>query len=43
MSMDSFGRYWAKPNAPLDLGIIVIFNKGDAPSKNHDVTAWPHS
>ena len=43
MSMDSLGKYWAKPKDPFDLGMMVIFNKGDAPYKNHDVTACPHS
>jgi hypothetical protein len=39
MSMDSLGKYWANPKEPFDLGIIVILSKGEAPSKNHDVTA----
>ncbi len=43
ISIDSLGKYWAKPKDPFDLGMIVILSKGDAPSKNHDVTAWPHS
>lgn len=43
ISIDSLGRYWAKPKAPFDLGTIVIFNNGEAPYKNHEVTAWPHS
>lgn len=43
ISIDSLGKYWAKPKDPFDLGMIVIFSKGEAPYKNHDVTAWPHS
>lgn len=43
INIDSFGKYWANPKAPFDLGTIVIFNNGDAPYKNHEATAWPHS
>lgn len=39
----SLGKYWANPRAPLEWGMIVTFNKGDAPSKNQDTTAWPLS
>ena len=41
--VDSFGKYWANPRAPLDLGMIVIFSKVEAPSKNQAVTACPLS
>ena len=43
ISVDSLGRYCANPNDPLDLGTIVIFSKGEAPSENHATTAWPAS
>ena len=36
-------KYWAKPKAPFDRGMIVTFKSGSAPSKNQDTTAWPHS
>lgn len=43
ISIDSLGKYWANPKAPFDLGTIVIFSNGEAPSKNHEATACPHS
>ena len=39
----SFGKYCAKPSAPLLLGMIVNFNNGYAPSKYHEITPCPHS
>ena len=39
----SLGKYYAKPKAPLVLGIIVNFNNGSAPSKNQATTPWPLS
>ena len=39
----SFGRYYAYPNDPFDLGIMVSFNNGAPPSKNQLTTACPDS
>jgi hypothetical protein len=35
----SFGKYYAYPKEPLDLGIIVNLTKGSHPSVNQDTTA----
>ena len=39
----SSGRYYANPNEPLALGIIVSFNKGAECFENHPATACPDS
>ena len=38
-NVSSSGKYWANPNEPLDLGIIVSFNSGAASLENHPATA----
>lgn len=38
-----FGKYWAYPKEPFDLGMIVNFTKGSPPFKNQLETAWPAS
>mmetsp|Transcript_46276 Transcript_46276/g.130847 ORF Transcript_46276/g.130847 Transcript_46276/m.130847 type:complete len:211 (+) Transcript_46276:876-1508(+) len=39
----SFGRYCAKPSAPLLRGTIETFSRGSACSRNQPATAWPDS
>ena len=39
----SSGKYYANPNEPFDLGIIVSFNNGAASLENQPATACPAS